>query len=168
MAIGELDAVDGSVELTPEMMAQLVADMAGEPAPRSGTALSTWVKFLMHGAGQTTCPICLTPLDLRNRFPHPASAELDHILPSARGGPDTIGNLRLAHKYCNGSKCDDRAIGYPSPEQASFFLARRVRETEESGWVPPPCGPGDPRDGPTIAQMRAAFERDFPIYIPRS
>jgi hypothetical protein len=168
MAIGKSDAVKGPVELTPEMMAQLVADMAEEPAPKSGTALSSWVKFLMHGAGQTTCPICLTPLDLKNRFPHPASADLDHILPSARGGPNTIGNLQLAHRCCNGSKCDDRAIGYPSPEQASFSLARRVREIEEPGWVPPPYGPGDPLPGPTIAQLRAAFKRDFPNYIPRS
>lgn len=151
-------------ELTPAMMAELVQQMGDEPAPKSGTNLYFWVKFLMHGAGQVTCPICLTLIDLSYKFPHPASAELDHVLPSARGGLHTVSNLQLAHRYCNSSKNDDRAIGYPSPEQAAFFLARRIRESDEPGWVPPPLGPNDPRSGPTIGQLRAAFERDFPNY----
>ena len=154
-------------EVTPAMMSELVAQMGDEAAPRSGTNFSSWVKFLMHGAGQTTCAICLTPMNLNYKFPHPASVELDHIIPFARGGPHTVSNLHLAHKYCNSSKNDNRAIGYPSPEQAAFFLARRIRETDEPGWIPPPLGPDDPLQGPTIGQLRAAFQRDFPDYRPR-
>jgi hypothetical protein len=164
MAIEQTDETGYMFKLTPAMMAELVAQMADEQAPRSGTNRYFWVKFLMHGAGQTTCPICLTPIDLSYKFPHPASAELDHILPSARGGSHTVGNLQLAHRYCNGSKNDERAIGYPSPEQAAFYLAWRVHEIDEPGWAPPPLGPDDPRSGPTLEQSRAAFARDFPHY----
>ncbi|QNE48716.1 HNH endonuclease (plasmid) [Glaciihabitans sp. INWT7] len=155
-----------ALELTAAMMAELVTEMADDPAPRSGTEAYEWVKFLLHGAGQTTCPICLTEIDLARKFPHPASVELDHILPSARGGRHTVGNLQLAHKYCNGSKCDERAIGYPSVEQAAFFLGRRTREVDEPGWMAPALGPADPASGPTIAQLRAAFKRDFPDFQP--
>lgn len=129
------------IALTPEMMATILDEWREELIPTSPSGRA-WLKMVMFGAGQTSCSICETPLDLNLKHPHPASVQLDHIIPISRpGGTNSVSNLQLAHMYCNGSKNDDRVPGYPSPEQARWWLARKVRETDEPGWIAPRVSP---------------------------
>lgn len=94
-----------------------------DPAPAAGTNAHSWLKVMLHGAGQTDCAICLTPLDIELRHPHPASVQLDHIVPRARGGEHVVRNLHLAHKVCNGSKKRRAGTGL-SLTRTSQLLAR--------------------------------------------
>lgn len=51
------------------------------------------------------CGICRRPVDKSNRWPHPMSPTVDHIIPVREGGGDGLDNLQLAHMRCNQSKC---------------------------------------------------------------
>lgn len=57
-------------------------------------------------ATQSVCAICGQPVDKSLRYPHPMSPTVDHIIPVARGGSDSIENLQLAHRKCNRMKSD--------------------------------------------------------------
>ncbi len=58
-------------------------------------------------ATQKVCGICGTPVDFKQKYPHPLSPCIDHIIPIAKGGhPSDIDNLQLAHWTCNRQKSD--------------------------------------------------------------
>ncbi|MBO5070499.1 MAG: HNH endonuclease [Roseburia sp.] len=58
-------------------------------------------------ATQKVCGICGRPVDFSQKYPHPLSPCIDHIIPIARGGhPSDIDNLQLAHWTCNRQKAD--------------------------------------------------------------
>ena len=58
-------------------------------------------------ATQKVCGICGKPVDFKNKYPHPLSPCIDHIIPLAKGGhPSDIANLQLAHFTCNRQKSD--------------------------------------------------------------
>lgn len=58
-------------------------------------------------ATQTCCGICGKPVDFSQKYPHPLSPCIDHIIPVAKGGhPSDIDNLQLAHWTCNRQKSD--------------------------------------------------------------
>lgn len=58
-------------------------------------------------ATQRVCGICGKPVDFEQKYPHPLSPCIDHIIPIARGGhPSDISNLQLAHWTCNRQKSD--------------------------------------------------------------
>lgn len=62
-------------------------------------------------ATKRTCGICGNPVDFSLKFPHPLSPCIDHIIPVSKGGhPSDIGNLQLAHMYCNRQKSDKLAV----------------------------------------------------------
>lgn len=67
--------------------------------------------------GQWTCPICGTPIDWTSAG-RPNSPEVDHIIPHAKGGTDTPGNLRVICRTCNRTRGG-----------AQGNRARRERET---------------------------------------
>lgn len=50
--------------------------------------------------GLTRCPRCRTGLDWEYSG-RPNSAEVDHIIPHAQGGTDTIENARILCRRCN-------------------------------------------------------------------
>lgn len=52
------------------------------------------------------CGLCgrMVPMDLW--VPDPDAPTIDHILPIARGGQDTVANVQLAHFMCNSIKSD--------------------------------------------------------------
>src|SRR5262245_26619889 len=53
------------------------------------------------------CGICqdpARPVDPGRQCPDPLAAVADHIIPRSRGGPDTPGNLQIAHFRCNALK----------------------------------------------------------------
>lgn len=62
----------------------------------------------LHATGDSICEICQEPIDISLRHPHPGSAEIDHIVPRAKGGPNTWGNVRVAHRLCNGRRNVER------------------------------------------------------------
>jgi 5-methylcytosine-specific restriction endonuclease McrA len=58
-------------------------------------------------ATQTVCGICGKPVDFEQKYPHPLSPCIDHIIPVAKGGhPSDMENLQLAHWSCNRQKSD--------------------------------------------------------------
>lgn len=58
-------------------------------------------------ATQTICGICGKPVDFQQKYPHPLSPCIDHIIPITKGGhPSDIDNLQLAHWTCNRQKSD--------------------------------------------------------------
>lgn len=52
------------------------------------------------------CKLCMRPLDMGARFPHPLSPTLDHIIPLNKGGHHLYVNLQAAHFRCNTAKGD--------------------------------------------------------------
>lgn len=53
------------------------------------------------------CGICGNPLEPSQKYPHPLSTVVDHIVPINRGGhPSDLQNLQAAHRWCNRQKSD--------------------------------------------------------------
>lgn len=52
------------------------------------------------------CKLCMRPLDMGAKFPHPFSPTLDHIIPLNKGGHHLYINLQAAHFRCNTIKGD--------------------------------------------------------------
>lgn len=50
------------------------------------------------------CGICGGEIDYGLKSPDPGSFEVDHILPLARGGTDTLENKQASHRACNRDK----------------------------------------------------------------
>jgi hypothetical protein len=69
------------------------------------------------------CHLCGLPVPATARKPHPLSAEVDHILPIARGGTHDPENLALAHKNCNNVKGDGPATWRRDPAEVEPLLA---------------------------------------------
>jgi hypothetical protein len=55
------------------------------------------------------CKLCMKPLDMSAKFPHPLSPTLDHIQPLSKGGHHLYVNLQAAHFRCNTAKGDRTA-----------------------------------------------------------
>lgn len=51
-----------------------------------------------------TCQLCGEQVDRGARFPDPAMASIDHVVPVAEGGADTPENVQTAHLGCNWSR----------------------------------------------------------------
>lgn len=52
------------------------------------------------------CGICKGEIDYSLHYLDPAAFVVDHIIPLALGGPDTIENKQAAHRKCNRDKSD--------------------------------------------------------------
>ncbi|MFZ2228296.1 MAG: HNH endonuclease signature motif containing protein [Candidatus Nanopelagicaceae bacterium] len=50
------------------------------------------------------CGICKGDIDYSLPYLHPLSFEVDHVLPTAKGGPDVIENKQASHRKCNREK----------------------------------------------------------------
>ena len=59
---------------------------------------------------QGACGICGEAIDRALRWPHPASASIDHILPLSKGGAHSQENAQWAHLRCNLRKGDRLAV----------------------------------------------------------
>lgn len=55
------------------------------------------------------CHLCGQDIDYSLRSPHPKSFVVDHVVPLARGGADTLANKAAAHRDCNRIKGDKLA-----------------------------------------------------------
>lgn len=52
------------------------------------------------------CGICGHPIDYDLPHTDPRSYVVDHIVPRAKDGPDTLDNKQAAHRDCNRAKSD--------------------------------------------------------------
>jgi len=114
----------------------VVLDLSPEAAARfhqtvpTDTVRAVAVRLWVIGTG--TCAICETPIDILLRHPHPASAQVDHILPQSRGGGDHWGNLRVTHRQCNMER-NDALTHELAPARAQELLAAAVYRHEHPG-----------------------------------
>lgn len=53
-----------------------------------------------------TCQLCLQPIAMDKRAPHPQSPSIDHIIALANGGTHEPNNVQAAHWLCNAIKGD--------------------------------------------------------------
>ena len=56
--------------------------------------------------GKPACWICGKPIDYTLRHPDPQAYVVDHKIPIATGGTDTLDNKAAAHRACNRAKSD--------------------------------------------------------------
>lgn len=70
------------------------------------------------------CFACGKQLDPTARRCTPTAAELDHILPAAAGGTDTIANVQWACHPCNRRKSDWRPAPSPPRAPRTFVTSR--------------------------------------------
>lgn len=56
--------------------------------------------------GQPPCHWCGKPIDYQAKYPAPDSYVVDHVIPLAAGGTDTLDNKVPAHQACNRDKSD--------------------------------------------------------------
>jgi 5-methylcytosine-specific restriction endonuclease McrA len=77
-------------------------------------------------ATQNTCGICGRLVDFTQKYPHPLSACIDHIVPVSKGGhPSDMSNLQLAHWTCNRQK-SDKLFKSTSNEVATDSIGNRM------------------------------------------
>lgn len=60
----------------------------------------------MVARGKPDCWICGQPIDYSLPHVDPKSFVIDHVVPLAAGGADTLENVRAAHRDCNRDKSD--------------------------------------------------------------
>lgn len=76
------------------------------------TGRSTTVRDQHRRAIRRTKPPCgICEQDIDYTLPHtdPMSFVVDHVIPFAKGGPDTLENKQAAHRICNRLKSDKLA-----------------------------------------------------------
>lgn len=54
--------------------------------------------------GRPNCHICGEAINYEADWLDPRSFVVDHVMPLARGGADTLENKRAAHRGCNSTK----------------------------------------------------------------
>ncbi len=90
------------------------------------------------------CGYCLSPQHLV-----PGQLEIEHIIPSGRGGTDAEDNLWLACRLCNGFKgVQTEAVDPVTGQRRRLFDPRRQSWSEHFTWSPDgtrilgltPCG----------------------------
>ena len=80
-----------------------------------------------------TCGICGDPVDRDLRAPDLECKSIDHIVSVAKGGPDTLANVRLAHLGCN----LDRNVNESRACNQLKRAGRLARRGPRSGHVSP-------------------------------
>ena len=91
------------------------------------------------------CWLCEAPIDPGAVSGSPAMATVDHVVPRSRGGRTELGNLRLAHRRCNGARGNhlpeldwpDRFAAIdPAPRWQSVARIIRRRQPEIVAVIP--------------------------------
>lgn len=79
------------------------------PLPKAAHQRRRAARHLLaiYGARCGLCGLAIDP-ELEFDHSHPARVTLDHIEPISRGGSDTWGNVRAAHRSCNAERRDER------------------------------------------------------------
>lgn len=89
----------------------------GHPSPRlaswSGRASAELTGLVLRTFGRR-CHIC--------GLSEPPATTADHIIPRSKGGPDTVDNMRPAHKSCNSSRGARDLSEMIRPESGEAFF----------------------------------------------
>lgn len=64
-----------------------------------------------------TCGICGGSIDPELRWPDRMSAQVDHVVPLAKGGDHSWENVQAAHFSCNAKKKDQAPVGYSTEKE---------------------------------------------------
>lgn len=75
-----------------------------EATPRNVARRKRFRRTLQRSGGG--CHICGQPIDYTLPHLDPMAFVVDHIVPLAKGGPDTLANCAPAHRRCNRTKGD--------------------------------------------------------------
>lgn len=78
--------------------------MARTTAPRNTTTRDKHRAAVSRG--KPPCWLCHEPIDYSLPHLDPWSFQVDHEIPLAQGGTDTLDNCRPSHRYCNRLKSD--------------------------------------------------------------
>ncbi|WP_040815063.1 HNH endonuclease signature motif containing protein [Nocardia concava] len=91
---------------------------------RSSTARSRHRAAVRRG--KPDCALCHGAIDYTLRSPHPLSFEVDHIVPLAKGGTDTLDNCQPSHRHCNRQKSDKMAEELAAMQAPRLFVTDRT------------------------------------------
>jgi 5-methylcytosine-specific restriction endonuclease McrA len=80
---------------------------------------SVQIRALRRRDGDS-CWLCGKKVGLRLPKDDPMRASRDHVIPRSLGGPDDLGNMKLAHRVCN-SRRGAGGLGAPSPLLAAAW-----------------------------------------------
>lgn len=72
----------------------------GKRTSWSGRDSARWAPLVVETYG-ATCWLCGQPISMSTPRTEPLGLSLDHVIPRARGGENTLENLRPAHLHCN-------------------------------------------------------------------
>jgi 5-methylcytosine-specific restriction endonuclease McrA len=76
------------------------------------------------------CWLCDLPVLLDANHHHPLSAQIDHLIPTSKGGSNTWDNVALAHALCNNKK-GARLVAF------GRWGCSRPTPTGDLGWLIP-------------------------------
>jgi 5-methylcytosine-specific restriction endonuclease McrA len=82
------------------------SDSARRRARESGADSDGYRRHLVFERDGWRCHMCGELTDPAQVVPHPKAPTIDHLLPLARGGSDTLGNVSTACFKCNCMKGD--------------------------------------------------------------
>lgn len=69
-----------------------------------GAEYERFDKYEVFVRDSWTCQLCGLPVDQTERFPHPDSPSLDHIIPISLAGAHSPSNTQCSHLSCNQHK----------------------------------------------------------------
>lgn len=94
-------------EAHPERARELSATYTQTRRARKAEAFVEVVESgVVFALGDGFCGLCVQPIDLTLRWPHPESFSIEHITPLSKGGEHSYVNTQSAHLVCNMRKHD--------------------------------------------------------------
>ena len=103
-----------------------------QPSPRRHTTTRDRHRSVI-ARGKPPCALCGEEIDYSRPHMDPREFVVDHIIPLAKGGTDTLTNKQPAHRACNRAK-GARVDGGPVIRRSGSL----TRPTEARGTPPPP------------------------------
>lgn len=80
------------------------AARSGRRGRRAGVLRERYTITEIGDRDRWLCQICDDPVERGLKYPELRAASIDHRIPLARGGDDTLDNVQLAHLDCNRRK----------------------------------------------------------------
>ncbi|WP_256382792.1 HNH endonuclease [Streptomyces sp. Mg1] len=130
----------------PDLRRRQQADAANRRRARiRGNGRERYERLDVFRRDRWRCQLCSFPVDRTAQWPDPLSAAIDHVVPIAVGGADTLINVQLAHQGCNWRKSSKESIGIGPDEFIHPAVATRFLGSKESG--PSEASPASHLDG---------------------
>ncbi|WP_208753913.1 HNH endonuclease [Streptomyces bauhiniae] len=122
----------------PDLRRRQQADAANRRRARiRGNGRERYERLDVFERDRWRCRLCSFSVDQAAQWPDPLSAAIDHVVPIAAGGPDTLSNVQLAHQGCNWRKSSKDSIGigpdeFIHPAVVARFLGKKEPGPEAS------------------------------------